>query len=148
MLQDVAGSCGGQLAGRVAVDHENRRQATATQASHFIEGEPALGIGVGPVGDRQIAAQFVCDLPCAGDVTGGAMADAHHVLTNGRAPEPGIKRRCARDLGGRDFREFAYAEESFIGQIAVVGLDGLEEQDRRLSPAAEPRNRLVHKGEV
>ncbi len=76
------------------------------------------------------------------------MADADDVVADGRAAEAGIERRRAGDLGGGDLGELADAGEGFIGQVAVVGLDGLEDGHGGGGGAAFGGAELIDKGQV
>ena len=113
----------------MAVHHQHGREAAAAQAGHFIECELARGVRVGAFGDRQVAPQFFGDLARSRHVASGPMADAHDMFADRRAAEPRIERRHARDFGGSDFGEFAEAAQSFVGQIAIVGLNSLQQRD-------------------
>ncbi len=130
------------------VHHEDGRKAATAEAGDFFEREGAGGIGVGAVGDGEGAAQLVGDLPRSGDVAGGAVADLDDVLPDRRAAELGVEGRRTGDLGGRDVREFAHAPESFVGQVAVVLLDGVQKGDGGLARAAEAGDGIVHEGEL
>ena len=76
------------------------------------------------------------------------MTDPHHVLAYRRAAELRVEGRGAGELRGGDFRQLAEAAQGFIGQVAIVGLDGLQQPDGGLLAAALLGYYLVYEREV
>ena len=132
----------------MAVHGHDRSEAAASQAGHFVYREQAPSVGVGALGDGEMAAQLLGNLSRAGDVAGRSVAHSHHVFADGRAAELAVEGRRAGHLRGRNFSQLAEAVEGFVGKIAVVGLDGLEEDDGRFFAASFPGDELVYQGEV
>ena len=106
------------------------------------------GVGVGVGRDPEVAPQLLGDLLRPRHVAGGAVADPHHVASHRRAAELRVEAGRAGDLRRGDLGPLADAPQRLVGQVAVVGLDRLEDRDRRLPAAAEAGHELVDEGQV
>jgi hypothetical protein len=132
----------------MAIDHHHRRQAATAQAGDFVHREGARGVGIGSIGDGEIAAQFFRDLPRSADVAGCPMADADQMFAHRRTAELAVEGGGPGNLGRRDAGDVAETAQRFIGKVAVVGLDGCEERDGGLFAAAVQGDGGFDEGEV
>ncbi len=137
-----------QMAVRGAVNLQDGCERAAAHAGDRFERVLAVRVGVGVRGDSEAAAQLVGDPGGAGDVAGRAVADLDYVLADGCVAELRIERRHARELGRRDVRVLADVAQGGGGEIAVVGLHGLQDGDDGGPISAGMRDDLINRRQV
>ncbi len=130
------------------IDPDDRREGAAAQAGDGFDGELAGLVGVLAGLDPQVAAQGVLDALRAGHMAGGSAAHANDILADGLMPEVVIERSHSRHGRRRDLRGLANAAERFLGQVAIVILNRLEDRDNRGRFAPNPLDGLVYKCEL
>ena len=81
-------------------------------------------------------------LVAAGEAAGGAVADGHDVAVGGQEAEP-AETGGAEDLRPVDAHPVADDAQRALRQVAVPILDGAEDGDQRLGPAAEAVDQLA-----
>ena len=122
----------------------HRREGAAPEARHLLDRKDLVRVGVVALGDAQVPIKGVVDDARAFDVAGRPDADADQVPPHRASAELRIERRHALDPGRRNVGNRAHPFERFLGQVAVLLLDGLEDGDDGVRSAADLPDRLVH----
>ena len=113
----------------LVVDHHDRRQSAGPQAGDRFHGEQQVGRGVVRGVDRQPFVQGFQDGNRVADVASGPVAETNGVLAARLEREVRIKRRHAEDPRRRQAQRCRHEREDFLGQIAILLLNGLKDGD-------------------
>ncbi|MBA7688277.1 hypothetical protein ES703_96756 [subsurface metagenome] len=130
------------------VNLDRRREHTASQTRHFLNGKHFLLVRILLLADAKISFKCVIDLPATLDVA--CCPDTNsNCMTTGRAMSKlAIE---SRDTGNRcrsNFRQLAGPLKSFFRQIAKVALYSLQNLKHLLPPGADFINGLLYKCQI
>ena len=131
----------------LVVDGDDGREAARPDAGHPFDGERAGRVRVAAVRHVQRAPELGAHLDRAGDVACRAFAHPDGVRAGRREPELPVEGRHAGSLRGRDRARLADPPQGGVREIAIAGLNGLEDrQDRVAAPASGLKYRVDRGG--
>ena len=146
-LQDLLhlGPC--ELAIDRAIDHDHGGQAAAAEAGDLFQREETIFAGFAVL-DFQHVGHGLGDAFRSLDVTGGAVADADHVLAHWLQTELGVERGHAVDLPLGAVGLAGQIPQRFLRQVAIMALDVLKQRDSLVCFRTVARNHFIDHREV
>ncbi len=136
-LDHFAGTVRVEIAVGHMVDLDDRGQRAAAKASHLLDREQPLGIGIVATADAEVTFQGVLHQFRAFHMAGRAVADADDVLADRPVAELCVKCGNSRDRRRGDFGQPADSLHGLAGQIAKMRLNGLQNGDHGLGAPSQ-----------
>ena len=140
------------LRGRVShcrtAHFHHRRKRAATEAGDLFDGELLRRIGVGARRNAQAPSQCVLHPLRARDMASRAAADAENMFARRLVAKHIVESRNTGDGGGLNLGQLAEAHQDFLGKVAMMLLERLQNRDQRLGFAPDALHRFFDKFEV
>ena len=138
----------GQVPVDLIVNGDDGRETARPDAGHAFDGERAGRVCVAALRHAQAAAELRTHFDGAGHVARGALADANDVRAGRRQPELPVEGRDAGGLRRRDRARLAHLPQRGVREVAIAGLNRLEDREERVAARACGVENRVNRGRL